>query len=224
MRILVIEDSAETADYVAKGLREEGHVVDVAENGIDGLHLATTTSPDLLIVDRMLPRLDGVAVVKALRANGSRAPVLFLTAMGAVEERVEGFAAGGDDYLIKPFSFAELKARVGALLRRPPLQDELVALQVGDLRVDRLKREVTRGGAVVELQPREYQLLEFLMSHAGRVVTRTMLLEGVWDLHFDPSTNIVETHMSRLRAKIDKGDGVSLIRTVRGAGYMIDAD
>jgi two-component system OmpR family response regulator len=224
MRIVVIEDNAETASFIAKGLRADGHVVDLAANGVDGLHLAVEGHPDLLIVDRMLPGLDGVAVVKALRAGGVLAPVLFLTAMGAVSERVEGLEAGGDDYLVKPFSFAELRARVSALLRRPPLKEEPLVLQVEDLRINRLKREVTRGGEAVELQPREYQLLEYLMVNRGRVVTRAMLLETIWEFHFDPGTNIVETHISRLRSKIDRQGEASLIRTVRGAGYTIRAD
>ena len=172
----------------------------------------------------MLPGLDGIGVVKALRAAGSRAPVLFLTALNAVADRVEGLEAGADDYLAKPFSFAELKARIHALARRPPLANELVELEVGDLRMDRFRRKVTRGGTAIDLQPREYQLLEYLMSHADAVVTRTMLLEAIWNIHFDPGTNIVETHMCRLRAKIDRGGDRPLIKTIRGAGYVIRAE
>jgi two-component system, OmpR family, response regulator len=223
MHILLIEDDPETAAHVAKGLRAEGHVLDVAEDGIDGLHLATEGKPDLLIVDRMLPGLDGVAVVKALRTAGLRMPVLFLTALNAVADRVEGLDAGADDYLAKPFSFAELKARITALMRRPPLRDEANELVVGDLRIDRPKRRVTRGGDLINLQPREYQLLEYLASHAGSIVTRTMLLDAIWDIHFDPGTNIVESHICRLRSKIDRGGDPPLIDTVRGAGYVIRA-
>lgn len=221
MRILLIEDDAETAAYVLKGLREEGHVVDLATDGVHGLHQATENSFDLLIVDRMLPGLDGVAVVKALRAAGYGTPVLFLSALGAVQDRVDGLDAGGDDYLGKPFSFAELRARVNALARRQPLQETKTELNVGGLRMDLLKRTVQFDGDLIELQPREYQLLEFLMANAGRVVTRTMLLESIWDFRFDPGTNIVETHICRLRAKIERGGGRALIRTVRGAGYML---
>lgn len=221
MRILLIEDDPEAATHIAAGLRADGHTLNVAANGPDGLRAATERRPDLLIVDRMLPGLDGIAVVKALRAHGSRAPVLFLTALNAVADRVEGLEAGADDYLAKPFSFAELKARIHALARRPPLAEELVALRVGDLEIDRLRRTVTRGDSVIDLQPREYELLEYLMSHAGSIVTRTMLLETIWNIRFDPGTNIVETHICRLRAKIDRGSDPALIETVRGAGYII---
>jgi two-component system OmpR family response regulator len=224
MHILVVEDDQETQDYVARGLREQGHAVDVASNGLDGLHQATETPYDLLIVDRMLPSLDGIALVKSLRAAEMHAPVLFLTALGAVADRVQGLEAGGDDYLVKPFSFAELRARVNALSRRPPLREESAVLQVGDLKLDRLGRTATRGSKALDLQPREFQLLEYLMLHAGRVVTRTMLLEGIWGFHFNPDSNIVDTHMSRIRSKIDRGDDAPLIRTVRGAGYMIRAN
>lgn len=223
MHILLIEDDPETAAHIAKGLRAEGHALDIATDGVDGLHHATEGSPDLLIVDRMLPGLDGVAVVKALRAAGSRVPVLFLTALNAVQDRVEGLDAGADDYLAKPFSFAELKARISALSRRPPLREEGSELSVGDLRIDRLRRRVTRGGDAVNLQPREYQLLEYLVIHAGSVVTRTMLLEAIWDFHFDPGSNIVESHICRLRGKIDRGNDPPLIKTIRGAGYVIRA-
>lgn len=224
MQILLIEDDLETATHVAKGLRADGHELSVAANGTDGLRAAAEHHPDLVIVDRMLPGLDGIGVVKALRAAGSRAPVLFLTALNAVADRVEGLEAGADDYLAKPFSFAELKARIHALARRPPLANELVELEVGDLRMDRFRRKVTRGGTAIDLQPREYQLLEYLMSHADAVVTRTMLLEAIWNIHFDPGTNIVETHMCRLRAKIDRGGDRPLIKTIRGAGYVIRAE
>ena len=223
MHILLIEDDAETADYIVKGLREEGHSPEVADNGIDGLHLALEAAPDLLIVDRMLPGLDGIAVIKALRAANSHVPVLVLTALNAVADRIDGLDAGADDYLAKPFSFAELTARINALLRRPPLREEAAELMVGDLRIDRARRRVTRGGDPIDLQPREYQLLEYLMLHAGSVVTRTMLLEAIWDFHFEPETNIVDTHICRLRAKIDRGGDPPLIKTIRGAGYVIHA-
>jgi two-component system OmpR family response regulator len=223
MRVLVIEDDAETAAYIAKGLRETGQQVDLSREGRDGLFKATHDTFDLLIVDRMLPGLDGLSLVKAARVAGIVAPVLMLTAMGAIEDRVSGLEGGADDYLVKPFSFAELNARVNALARRPPIREEATLLSVGDLRLDRLKRQVTRAGQNVELQPREFRLLEELMLNAGRVVTRTMLLERVWDFHFDPGTNIVETHISRIRAKITPGDDPPLIHTIRGAGYVIRA-
>jgi two-component system, OmpR family, response regulator len=221
VHILLIEDDTETATHIVRGLRADGHTLNVATNGVDGLRVAAQKRPDLLIVDRMLPGLDGIDVVKALRTGGSHAPVLFLTALNAVADRVEGLEAGADDYLAKPFSFAELKARIHALARRRPLPEELVELAVGDLRIDRLRRRVTRSGTVIDLQPREYQLLEYLVTHAGSIVTRTMLLEAIWNFHFDPRTNIVETHMCRLRTKIDRGGDPPLIKTVRGAGYVI---
>jgi len=223
VHILLVEDDEETRDYVVRGLREDGHTVDTASDGLDALHQGSETPHDLLIVDRMVPSLDGVSLVKALRAAGVQSPVLFLTALGAVADRVEGLEAGGDDYLVKPFSFAELRARVNALLRRPPLREEVTTLQVGDLRLDRLSRTATRGGTPLDLQAREFQLLEYLMLHAGRVVTRTMLLESVWGFHFNPASNIVDTHISRIRAKIDRGGDEPLIHTVRGAGYMLRA-
>lgn len=224
MHILFVEDDQETRDFVSRGLREQGHAVDVAENGLDGLHQASEIAYDLLIVDRMLPSLDGIALVKSLRAAGMHAPVLFLTALGAVADRVQGLEAGGDDYLIKPFSFAELLARVNALYRRPPLREETTVLQVADLKLDRMNRTAVRGDTVLNLQTREFQLLEYLMLHAGRIVTRTMLLEEIWGFHFDPQSNIVDTHMSRIRNKIDRGNDAPLIVTVRGAGYMIRAN
>jgi len=223
MHILLVEDDSETSGYVARGLREEGHLVDLAESGLDGLHQASEIDYDVLVVDRMIPGLDGIALVKSLRAAGVTAPVLFLTALGAVSDRVQGLEAGGDDYLVKPFSFAELRARINALARRPPLREEATALQVADLKLDRLSRSATRGGEALDLQPREFQLLEYLMLHAGRVVTRTMLLEQIWGFHFNPGSNIVDTHISRIRAKIDRAEGPSLIQTVRGAGYMMRA-
>lgn len=223
MHILLVEDDQETRDYVARGLREEGHVVDMAGNGLDGLHQASEVGYDLLVVDRMIPALDGISMVKSLRAAGMTAPVLFLTALGAVADRVQGLEAGGDDYLVKPFSFAELRARINALSRRPPLREEVSLLQVGDLRLDRLSRTAVRGDTPLELQQREFQLLEYLMLHAGRVVTRTMLLENIWGFHFNPASNIVDTHVSRIRAKIDRGNQAPLIHTVRGAGYVLRA-
>ncbi len=223
MRILVVEDDDETATYVANGLTEKGHVVDRAGDGQDGLFLASSEAYDLMIVDRMLPELDGLSLVKRVRAAGVDIPVLFLTALGGVDDRVTGLEAGADDYLPKPFAFSELLARISALARRPPMSSVVTTLQVADLHVDLLKRIVTRRGTTIDLQPREFRLLEYLMRHSGEVVTRTMLLEHVWDFHFDPHTNVVETHVSRLRAKVDKPFDCSLIHTVRGAGYSLHA-
>ncbi|HYZ34463.1 MAG TPA: response regulator transcription factor [Crenalkalicoccus sp.] len=223
MKILVVEDDAETLAYLARGLTEAGHLVDRATDGRDGLFLASDGGYDLLVVDRMLPKLDGLALVRSLRAAGVTTPALFLTARGGIGDRVEGLEAGADDYLVKPFAFAELIARVNALARRPPLQAEPTVLRVGPLEMDLLRRTVTREGRRIELQPREFRLLEYLMRRAGQVVTRTMLLEGVWDFHFDPRTSVVETHISRLRGKVDKGFDAELIHTVRGAGYVIRA-
>jgi two-component system, OmpR family, response regulator len=223
LRILLIEDDAETADYVANGLREEGHLIARAADGNDALVSAMSEAFDLLIVDRMIPGLDGLKLVRTLRAAGHDAPVLFLTALGGVEDRVGGLNAGGDDYLVKPFAFSELSARVAALGRRPRTAGAETVLRVLDLELDLLARTVKRRGELIELQPREFRLLEYLMRHAGQVVTRTMLLEQVWDLHFDPRTNVVETHISRLRSKIDKSFGTELIQTVRGAGYRVRA-
>jgi len=221
MKILLIEDDGETAVYVARGLREHGHIVDLAGTGQDGFFLANEGGHDVLVVDRMLPGLDGLGLVRMLRDAGMKAPVLFLTALGGVGDRVKGLDAGGDDYLVKPFAFSELLARLHALARRPPLAEVQVRLQVGDLEMDLLKRTVTRAQVRIELQPREFQLLECLMRHADRVVTRTMLLEAVWDFHFDPKTNIVETHVSRLRGKLAREGAPELIHTVRGAGYIM---
>ncbi|MGE5150722.1 MAG: winged helix-turn-helix domain-containing protein [Rhodospirillaceae bacterium] len=220
MKILLIEDDSQTADYIAKGLREHGHVVDKTDNGRDGLYMATGEPYDVMIVDRNLPKMDGLSLVKAARASGTRTPVLFLTTMGGVDDRVAGFEAGGDDYLVKPFAFAELLARVGALARRPPIV-ATTSLKVGDLEIDLLSRAVTRAGKRIDLLAQEFKILEYLMRHAGEIVTRTMLLEKVWDFHFDPKTNIVETHISRLRSKIDKGFDKPLLHTIRGAGYVI---
>jgi two-component system, OmpR family, response regulator len=225
VKILVVEDDQETAAYIARGLREAGHVVDHAPDGQEGLFLATGGGYDVMVVDRMLPKLDGLSLVRALRAARVATPAIFLTARAGVGDRVEGLDAGADDYLVKPFAFAELMARINALARRPPPREEVTVLRAGDLEMDLLKRAVTREGKRIELQPREFRLLEFLMRHAGQVVTRTMLLEGVWDFHFDPKTSVVETHISRLRAKVDKGfAGGELIQTVRGAGYAIRVD
>lgn len=222
MKLLVIEDDATTGTYIARGLREEGHVVDLMADGRAGLLAATGGGYDVLIVDRMLPHVDGLTLVKTLRGAGSTTPVLFLTAMGSVEDRIGGLNAGGDDYLLKPFAFGELSARVAALGRRPQVLEQETELQAGDLNLDLLTRKVTRDGRELDLLPREFSLLEFLLRRKGRVQTRTMLLEGVWDLSFDPMTNVVETHISRLRAKVDKPFPVELIKTVRGAGYRID--
>lgn len=223
MKILLIEDDAEVADYVRQGLQEERHHVATAGDGRDGLFRATGEDWDLFIVDRLLPRLDGLALVRTLRAAGIGTPVLFLTALGGIDDRVAGLDVGGDDYLVKPFAFAELLARVTALGRRPRLLAQETRLAVADLEMDLLARRVTRAGVEIQLQAREFSLLEYLMRHAGEVVTRTMLLESVWDFHFDPRTNIVESHVSRLRSKIDRGHGAELIQTVRGAGYCIRA-
>jgi two-component system, OmpR family, response regulator len=221
LKILLIEDDRESADYVANGLREEGHMVTQVASGAEGLVFALGNKFDLLVVDRMIPGLDGLNLVKSLRAAGHHTPVLFLTALGGVEDRVSGLNAGGDDYLVKPFAFSELVARVAALGRRPRTTAAETRLHVLDLELDLLSRNVRRRGELIELQPREFRLLEYLMRHAGQVVTRTMLLEHVWDIHFDPRTNVVETHISRLRSKVDKGFEAQLIHTVRGAGYCV---
>ena len=223
MKLLVVEDDRETAAYLKRALSEAGNTVDLATSGRDGLLLAAGESYDVIVLDRMLPEVDGLAILRTIRASGVKTPVLLLTALGGIDDRVEGLDAGGDDYLVKPFAVAELLARVNALARRPPPQDVQTVLQVADLQIDLLKRAVTRAGARIDLQPREFQLLEHLMRHAGRVVTRTMLLEKVWDFHFDPKTNIVESHVSRLRGKVDKGHRQTLIHTVRGSGYILQA-
>ena len=223
VKILLVEDDKQTADYIAKGLREHGYVVDHADNGRDGLYLATgEKSYEVLIIDRMLPAMDGLSLVKAARATNVTTPVLFLTTMSGIDDRVTGLEAGGDDYLVKPFAFAELLARIRALARRPPIM-AATALHAGDLEMDLLARTVTRAGRRIELLAQEFKVLEYLLRHVGEVVTRTMLLEKVWDFHFDPKTNIVETHISRLRSKIDKGFDKPLLHTVRGAGYVIRA-
>jgi len=221
MKIAIIEDDNETRAYVANGLKEVGFLVDSASDGLEGLLLAKEGNYDLLVIDRMLPHLDGLTLVKTLRSSGCTVPVLFLTTMCGIDDRVEGLNAGADDYLVKPFAFSELTARVNALLRRPRATIELKVLQVQDLEIDLLKRVVRRGGQVIDLQPTEFRLLEYLVRHAGQVVTRTMLLENVWDFHFDPKTNMVETHISRLRSKLNADSRPDLILTVRGSGYII---
>jgi two-component system, OmpR family, response regulator len=223
MKILIVEDDAENAAFVRKGMEDLGHSVDWANAGYEGLTLATRGGYDAIVLDRMLPQLDGISLVRAMRADGVATPVLFLTNLSGIDDRVEGLNAGGDDYLVKPFAFSEMLARLSALTRRPSLAGEPTALAVEDLEMDLIRRTVRRAGETIDLQPREFQLLEYLMRSEGRVVTRTMLLEKVWDFHFDPKTNIVETHISRLRSKIDKGRSVALIQTLRGAGYSLRA-
>ena len=224
MRILLIEDDATTASYVERALGECGFLVERVGDGREGLYRASEGGFDLIILDRMLPGLDGLSILAGLRAAGSQTPVLILSALGQVDDRVKGLRAGGDDYLTKPFAFAELLARVEALLRRKfaPSQ-EVTRLSVADLEMDLLRREVRRAGRTIDLKPREFRLLEYLMRHADQVVTRTMLLEGVWDYHFDPQTNVIDVHVSRLRQKIDKGFEPPLLHTVRGAGYVMRA-
>jgi two-component system OmpR family response regulator len=219
MNILIIEDEAALASYLEQGLRENGHHVDSVSRGDSGFDAASKGNFDLLIVDRMLPGLDGLTLVKNLRQQQSRLPVLFLSNLGGLDDRIEGLNAGADDYLPKPFALSELLARVNALLRRPHLSQEPQLLKLGDLEMDRIKRKVSRAGTAIQLQPREFSLLEYLLNQPGQIVTRTMLLAGVWNYHFDPRTHIVETHMSRLRSKV----GTDLIHTIRGSGYMIRA-
>jgi two-component system, OmpR family, response regulator len=224
MKVLVIEDDREAAAYIVKGLGESGYVVDHAAEGREGLFMATDGSYDTLIVDRMLPGMDGLTLISALRAADVRTPVLILSALGAVDDRVKGLRAGGDDYLVKPFAFAELLARIEALLRRSGGNQPTTRLAVGDLEMDLLARKVRRASRDIDLLPREFRLLEFLMRRAGQVVTRTMLLENVWDYHFDPQTNVIDVHVSRLRQKIDRGFDRPLLHTVRGAGYRLAAE
>jgi two-component system OmpR family response regulator len=221
MRILTIEDDDAAASYLVKGLSESGHVADRAADGETGLSMALSAPYDALIVDRMLPGQDGLSLVRRLRALEVTTPVLFLTALGEVDQRVEGLRAGGDDYLVKPYALSELLARVEGLVRRQAPERAASKLEVADLTMDLLSREVARNGQRIPLQPREFKLLEFLMRHSGQVVTRTMLLEYVWDYHFDPQTNVIDVHISRLRAKIDKDFDPPLLHTVRGAGYML---
>ena len=223
MRILVVEDDAETREYLNRGLSEAGHVVDTADNGNRGVSLACDPKYDVMVIDRMLPGRDGLAVIQAVRDAGLSTPVLILSALGEVNDRVTGLQQGGDDYLVKPFAFSELLARLDALVRRTDIESTATRLVVSDLEMDLLAREVTRAGQHIELQPREFRLLEYLMRHQGHVVTRTMLLEQVWDYNFDPQTNVIDVHVSRLRRKIDRGFDAPLIQTVRGAGYVLRA-
>ena len=222
MRILLIEDDREAAAYLTKAFRESGHNIDHAADGVSGYDLAHEGGYDVLIVDRMLPKMDGLSLIAALRAQNNGTPALILSALGQVDDRVKGLRAGGDDYLSKPYAFSELLARVEVLARRLPKgAPEETVIKVGDLTLDRLSHKVSRAGEEIVLQPREYRLLEYLMQNAGKVVTRTMLLEHVWDYHFDPQTNVIDVHVSRLRAKIDRDFDAPLIHTVRGAGYMV---
>lgn len=223
MRILIVEDDKRTSDFLRKGFVEAGHVADVLADGHDALAHGSRESYDVLIVDRMLPGLDGLSLVKALRISGMASPILFLTSLGGVDERVDGLDAGADDYVVKPFAFSEILARANALARRPPPQVEKTKLNVFDLELDLVRRTCTRAGQAIELLPREFGLLEYLMRNEGRVVTRTMLLERVWEFNFDPQTSVVETHISRLRAKIDKPFGTPLIHTMRSTGYSLHA-
>ena len=221
MKLLVIEDDPVAREYLCKALKESGHVVDAVDDGMQGLQRATSEPFDVLIIDRMLPSLDGLTVIETLRKSGNDTPVLIVSALGEVDERVRGLRSGGDDYLIKPYAFAELLARVEVLAGRRSGDGPVTRLEVADLELDLLSRSVKRAGESIELQAREFKLLEYLMRHAGQVVTRTMLLEAVWDFHFDPQTNVIDVHISRLRRKIDKGFGAALIHTVRGAGYSL---
>jgi len=223
MRILIIEDDREAASYLIKAFRESGHVPDHAVDGESGFHMADTRDYDVLVVDRMLPQRDGLSVISALREKGNTTPALILSALGQVDDRVTGLRAGGDDYLPKPYAFSELLARIEILGRRRGGKEIETVYRVGDLELDRLSHEVRRAGKVVVLQPREFRLLEYLMKHAGQVVTRTMLLENVWDYHFDPQTNVIDVHISRLRSKIEREMGEPLLHTVRGSGYIMRA-
>jgi len=223
MRILIIEDDREAASYLLKAFRESGHVPDHAVDGESGFHMADSRDYDVLVVDRMLPQRDGLSVISALREKGNTTPALILSALGQVDDRVTGLRAGGDDYLPKPYAFAELLARIEILGRRRGGKEIETVYRVGDLELDRLSHEVRRAGKVVVLQPREFRLLEYLMKHAGQVVTRTMLLENVWDYHFDPQTNVIDVHISRLRSKIEREMGEPLLHTVRGSGYIMRA-
>jgi len=225
MKVLLVEDNERVTRFVTRGLREAGHTVDHAGNGRDGLFLAASEPYDVIVMDRMLPgQIDGLAIIEALRKSGNRVPILILSALSDVNERIRGLQAGGDDYLTKPFSFGELLARLDALSRRAWSGGRETSLEVGDLRMDLLSRKVTRGSRAIALQPREFKLLEYLMRHADQVVTRTMLLENVWDYNFDPQTNVVDVHISKLRQKIESELERSLLKTVRNAGYMLTAD
>jgi two-component system OmpR family response regulator len=224
MKILLVEDDRRASDYLAKGLRELGHVVEQANDGEEGLHAAQSGNYDAIVLDRMMPRLDGLEVVRRLRANGAPVPVLILSALDEVDERIQGLRAGGDDYLAKPYHLEELAARLEALVRRHGEVAPPGKLKVCDLELDARSRRVTRAGRKIDLTAREFQLLEFLMRHTGQVVTRTMILEGVWDYHFDPKTNVIDVHISRLRQAIDKGFDRPLLHTVRGAGYSLSEE
>ena len=222
MRVLVVEDDGQLASYISGGLSQEGYAVDVARNGLDGFHLASTESYDIAIVDIMLPQLNGLDLIQSLRREGNLTPTLILSAKSTVDDRVKGLQAGGDDYLTKPFSFAELLARVQALVRRATAVAEPTVLDVADLHIDLIRHKAHRGGVEIDLQPREFSLLEYLVRNKNRLVSRTMIMEHVWGYDFDPGTNVVESRISRLRAKVDKGFEHSLIRTVRGVGYVIE--
>lgn len=225
MKLLVIEDDKDVAAYITKGMKESGHIVDCANNGKDGLFLATTEKYDAMIVDRMLPELDGLTIIKTIRGAGNMTPALILSALDEVDDRVKGLRSGGDDYLVKPFAFTELLARIELLARRANqsgAQDRQTKIIAGDMEVDLLSRKVRRQGQEIDLQSREFALLEYMLQNKGQVVTRTMILENVWDYHFDPQTNVIDVHISRLRGKIDKGFDKPIIRTVRGAGYIIE--
>jgi len=225
VKLLLVEDNERVSRFVVKGLREAGHTIDHVENGRDGLFYAASESYDAIIMDRMLPgQIDGLGIIETLRQQGNRTPILVLSALSSVDERIKGLRAGGDDYLTKPFAFGELLARLDALVRRTQVEAEATHLAVGDLTMDLRSRKVTRGVRALALQPREFQLLEYLMRHVGQVVTRTMLLENVWDYHFDPQTNIVDVHISNLRQKIEIQGEKPLVKTVRGAGYMMTAE
>ncbi len=221
MRVLIIEDDKQTLSYLKRGLEEAGHTVDHAADGKDGMYLALESRYDAAVIDRMLPGTDGLSIVRAMRASDNDTPVLILSALGEVDDRVKGLRAGGDDYLVKPFAFAELLARLDALTRRREADSPATTLNVDDLEMDLLSRSIKRAGKAINLQPREFRLLEYLMRHTDQVVTRTMLLEGVWDYDFDPQTNVIDVHISRLRSKIDRDFDKPLIHTVRGAGYML---
>lgn len=222
MRILVVEDDHQTLSYVAKALAQSGHIIETATNGRDGIFMATDAVYDVMILDRLLPVMDGISIVKAIRSADIATPVLFITTMGDVDDRVKGLDAGGDDYLVKPFAFSELRARVDALGRRSPTAKNISNLCVGDLEMDLIRRTAKRNGLSIDLQPLEFRLLEYLMHNAGRVITHTMLLERVWGYHFDPKTKVVEANVSRLRAKLDRPFDEPMLRTVRGAGYILD--
>ena len=225
MKVLLVEDNERVTRFVVKGLQEAGHVADHADNGRDGMFLAASEPYDVIIMDRMLPGdIDGLGIIAALRKSGSKVPILILSALGDVDERIRGLKSGGDDYLVKPFAFGELLARLDALVRRSQDSNTETTLEMDDLSMDLLSRKVTRAGKAVTLQAREFKLLEYLMRHPNQVVTRTMLLENVWDYNFDPQTNVIDVHVSKLRQKIDAGFARPLLRTIRNAGYMLTAD